>query len=101
MSRRKVGVSILCPGPVHTNIKSSSRNRPGALGGGALQDMDLELSEDGRRLRWMSAREAGDLVVRGIKDGDLYVLTHPEMGPMVEERHRTIEAAFTAAAAEQ
>ena len=101
MEGSKVGVSILCPGPVHTNIKSSSRNRPGALGGGALQDMDLELSEDGRRLRWMSAREAGDLVVRGIKDGDLYVLTHPEMGPMVEERHRTIEAAFKAAAAKQ
>ena len=101
MEGSKVGVSILCPGPVHTNIKTSSRNRPGALGGGALQDMDLELSEDGRRLRWMSAREAGDLVVRAIKGGDLYVLTHPEMGPMVEERHRTIEAAFKSAAAEQ
>jgi len=101
MEGSKVGVSILCPGPVHTNIKTSSRNRPGALGGGALQDMDLELSEDGRRLRWMSAREAGDLVVRAIKGGDLYVLTHPEMGPMVEERHRTIEAAFKSAATEQ
>jgi hypothetical protein len=86
---------------VHTNIKTSSRNRPGALGGGALQDMDLELSEDGRRLRWMSAREAGELVLRAIKAGDLYVLTHPEMGSMVEERHRAIEAAFRRAAKEQ
>jgi hypothetical protein len=41
------------------------------------------------------------MVVRGIKRGDLYVLTHPEMGPMVVERHRAIEAAFEAAAAEQ
>jgi len=97
----KVGVSILCPGPVHTNIKASSRNRPGALGGGALQDMDLEQSEEGRRLRWMSPREVGDLVVRAIKDGDLYVLTHPEMGPMVEQRHRAIEDAFRAAAKAQ
>ena len=97
----KVGVSILCPGPVHTNIKASSRNRPDALAGGALEDMDLEQSEDGRRLRWISAREAGDLVVRAIKGGDLYVLTHPEMGPMVEERHRAIEAAFRTAAKDQ
>ena len=97
----KVGVSILCPGPVHTNIKASSRNRPDALAGGALEDMDLEQSEDGRRLRWISAREAGDLVVRAIKGGDLYVLTHPEMGPMVEERHRAIEAAFRAATKDQ
>ena len=96
-----IGVSILCPGPVHTNIKASSRNRPGALGGGALEDIDLELTEDGRRLRWMSAREAGDLVLKAIKGGDLYVLTHPEMGPMVEERHRAIEAAFAKASKEQ
>jgi NAD(P)-dependent dehydrogenase (short-subunit alcohol dehydrogenase family) len=94
----KVGISILCPGPVHTNIKASSRNRPGALGGGALEDMDLEQSEEGRRLRWMSPLEVGDLVVRAIRGGDLYVLTHPEMGPMVEERHRAIEDAFRTAA---
>ena len=94
----KVGVSILCPGPVHTNIKASSRNRPNALAGGALEDMDLEQSEEGRRLRWITSLEAGRLVAREIKRGGLYVLTHPEMGPMVEERHRAIEAAFKAAA---
>ena len=97
----KVGVSILCPGPVHTNIKASSRNRPGALAGGALADMDLEESEEGRRLRWIGPLDVGRLVVRAIKSGDLYVLTHPEMGPMVEKRHRAIEAAFRAASKAQ
>ena len=28
----KVGVTVLCPGMVHTNIKSSTRNRPGGCG---------------------------------------------------------------------
>ncbi len=97
----KVGVSVICPGPVHTNIKSSSRNRPSALAGGALEDSDLELSEDGRRLRWIDPLDVGRMVVRAIHRGDFYVLTHPEMGTLVEERHRTIEAAFRAAAAEQ
>ncbi len=97
----KVGVSILCPGPVHTNIKASSRNRPGALAVGALADMDLEESEEGRRMRWMDPLDVGRLVVQAIRRGDLYVLTHPEMGPMVEERHRVIEAAFDAAAKDQ
>ena len=95
----KIGVSVLCPGPVHTNIKASTRNRPGDLTG-ALADSDLELSEEGQRLRWLDPIDVGRMVVRAIRRGDLYVITHPEMGPMVEERHRAIEAAFRAAAAE-
>src|SRR6185503_19901284 len=35
-----IGVSVLCPGPVHTNIGASTRNRPGALAG-ALADSDF------------------------------------------------------------
>ena len=94
----KVGVSVLCPGPVHSNIKASTRNRPGDLAGGALADSDLEQSEEGRRLRWLDPVDVGRIVVAAIKGGDLYALTHPEMGSMVEERHRAIEAAFRAAA---
>jgi hypothetical protein len=33
-------------------------------------------------------------VVRAIKHGDLYALTHPEWYPMVERRHQAIAAAF-------
>ena len=49
-------------------------------------------------MHWIEPEEAGDVVVRSILRGDLYGLTHPEMGPRVMERHRRIEAAFMAAA---
>jgi NAD(P)-dependent dehydrogenase (short-subunit alcohol dehydrogenase family) len=93
----KVGVTVLCPGPVRSNIKASSRNRPAALAGGALTDTDLEHDPIAAQMRWMDPDEAGDVVVRAVKRGDLYALTHPEMFPMVEERFSAISAAFKAA----
>lgn len=94
----RVGVSILCPGPVRSNIKTSSRNRPRVLSGGALADSDLEADEVASKMRWLDPDDAGEVVVRAIRHGDLYALTHPEMAAQVEERHRRIEAAFRAAA---
>ncbi len=91
-------MTVLCPGMVHTNIKSSMRNRPGDLAQGALADYDIEQSELGARMRWLDPLEVGEIVVRAIRQGDLYAITHPEQLYEVEERHRRIEAAFKAAA---
>ncbi len=93
-----VGVTVLCPGMVHTNIKSSLRNRPRELTQGALADYDIEQTELGARMRWLDPMEVGRIVVQAIKRGELYAITHPEQVGEVEERHRRIEAAFKAAA---
>lgn len=90
----KVGVTILCPGPVHSNIKASMRNRPPSFAQGGLVDTDLEATEVGARVRWLEPDQVGDIVVRAIQRGDLYAFTHPEMKPNVGDRHRSIEAAF-------
>ena len=92
----RVGVSVLCPGMVHTNIKASTRNRPGDLSG-ALADYDIETSGLGARMRWLNPDEVGRITVRAIRRGDLYAITHPEQVGEVEERHRRLEAAFRAA----
>ncbi len=94
-----VGVSVLCPGTVHTNIGRSSRNRPARLADGALADIDIEL-EDNPVYRWINPEDAGAVVVRAIKRGDLYALTHPDWYPMVEQRHQAIAAAFRQQAAD-
>jgi NAD(P)-dependent dehydrogenase (short-subunit alcohol dehydrogenase family) len=88
-----VGVSVLCPGTVHTNIGMSSRNRPADLPDAGFKDIDIEL-EDNPRYRWIYPADAGAVVVRAIKRGDLYALTHPDWYPMVAERHETIAEAF-------
>ncbi len=95
----RVGVSVLCPGTVHTNIGTSSRNRPADLPDAGFKDVDIEL-EDNPRYRWIYPEAAGAVVVRAIKRGDLYALTHPDWYPLVAERHEAIAAAFREQAAE-
>jgi NAD(P)-dependent dehydrogenase (short-subunit alcohol dehydrogenase family) len=94
----KVGVTVLCPGPVRSNIKASSRNRPAGLAGGALTDTDLEKDPVASQMRWLDADQAGEVVVRAVKRGDLYAFTHPEMGPIAEQRFEAIMEAFRAQA---
>ena len=95
----RVGVSVLCPGTVHTNIGHSSRNRPAGLPDAGFKDIDIEL-EDNPMYRWIYPEEAGAVVVRAIKRGDLYALTHPDWYPRVAKRHEAIAEAFRQQAAE-
>jgi NAD(P)-dependent dehydrogenase (short-subunit alcohol dehydrogenase family) len=47
----KVGATVLCPGTVRTNIRSSSRNRPAHLAGGGLADVNVGREENRPRPR--------------------------------------------------
>ena len=92
----KVGATVLCPGTIHTNIGTSSRNRPDGNDGG-LHDVDIsqEGSEvDMSGVRWMIPIEVGTIVVDCIKSGELYALTHPDWWDMVEPRFVAIASAF-------
>lgn len=89
----RVGASVLCPGTVRTNIATSSRNRPRQHAGGALSDFTIS-QENYRTHRWLSPEDAGLVVVRAIRRGDLYALTHPEWFEAVQRRHDTISDAF-------
>jgi NAD(P)-dependent dehydrogenase (short-subunit alcohol dehydrogenase family) len=92
----KVGATVLCPGTIHTNIATSSRNRPEGSKGN-LRDVDIsqEGSEvDMSGLRWMIPVEVGVIVVDCIKRGELYAITHPEWWDQVEDRFQAIAAAY-------
>jgi NAD(P)-dependent dehydrogenase (short-subunit alcohol dehydrogenase family) len=92
----KVGATVLCPGTIHTNIGTSSRNRPNDTAGG-LHDVDIsqEGSEvDMSGVRWMIPIEVGTIVVDCIRSGELYALTHPDWWDMVEPRFVAIASAF-------
>lgn len=99
----QVGVSVLCPGPVRTNIGSSSRNRPTQLANGNLIDVELEESEHFRDvdIPWVTPEHTGSLVVDAIRNGDLYILTHPELFDFIFSRHDQIAAAVYAAEAKK
>lgn len=94
-----VGVTLLCPGPVRSNIKDSMRNRSADLADRGLVDTDLESSPHGAQMRWLDPEQVGDIVVRAVNNGDLYAFTHPEMAAIPAARHDRIAAAFASAAA--
>jgi NAD(P)-dependent dehydrogenase (short-subunit alcohol dehydrogenase family) len=88
------GVSVLLPGLVNTEIARSERNRPTPATAAPPQ---LDQIPPGRMLE---PAEVGTLVVEGLRRGNLYLVTHPEMLPMVRERHARIERAFEQAGTE-
>ena len=95
LAEQNIGVTVLCPGPVATDLPTSTRNRPGELAGG-LKDVVLEDSEqfEGQVVDWMPPSQAAQVALDAVKRGDLYAITHPDMWPDVKRRHDAIERSF-------
>jgi NAD(P)-dependent dehydrogenase (short-subunit alcohol dehydrogenase family) len=79
-----VGVSVLCPGLVATNLARTTLKV-----GGQVRDPNAPMRSSG-----VSAADVGELVVQAIEQNQAYVLTHPDLWPSVEKRHEAIRAAF-------
>ncbi|MHC3456128.1 SDR family NAD(P)-dependent oxidoreductase [Streptomyces prasinus] len=89
----RVKASVLCPGPVRSNIKDSLRSRPVGDQGG-LFDVDAESEGPMSQMRWMDPLEVGDLVLDTLADGRLYIITHPELKFLVEMRSSALTETF-------
>jgi NAD(P)-dependent dehydrogenase (short-subunit alcohol dehydrogenase family) len=89
-----IGVSVLCPAGVQSEIYASARSRPARFGGPYTRQENhfvADLIKDGLEPDVVGAR-----VVRGILDNEFYLFTHGEPRVWIEERHRRIMAAFEA-----
>ncbi len=89
-----IGVSILCPGAVRTEIWNAGRNRPERFGG------PQQAPEEFRNFlaSGMDPDEVGRLAVQGIRRGDFFILSHPQVRGIVEARYKEMLAAFDAQA---
>jgi NAD(P)-dependent dehydrogenase (short-subunit alcohol dehydrogenase family) len=76
-----IGVSVLCPGFVSTNIADSGRNRPPALAEGADRIRPPEFEQLIRQAiaAGLPASEVAALVLAAIREDRFYVLPHPEL----------------------
>jgi len=89
-----VSVSVLCPAAVNTRIAESDRNRPHAAR--PLTDREhafLANRKDAVRkaiAEGISPAVVAEQVLAAIRHRRLYVLTHPEINPIIEERLRNI-----------
>ena len=89
-----IGVSVLCPMIVDTQINANSeRLRPAALGGtGAVTPPPPNQPSMAGSV--ISTEEVARRVVRGIERGDLYILTHPEQREFLRRRAERLDAVF-------
>lgn len=94
--QENIGVSAYCPGPTHSNIASSVAHRPREYGPSGYAAPGPEATAFQRTQPYMSAEEAGERVLEGVRRGDLFILTHPEFKDGVVQRHRAIEDSFPA-----
>ena len=94
-----IGVSVLCPGVVNTNIFTASRNRPSSLP--ATQEMNFERTDtDSEAVESEVMRNilepdvVGDMVLHAIQNDQFYIFTHPDFAQIVQARTNEIEDAF-------
>jgi NAD(P)-dependent dehydrogenase (short-subunit alcohol dehydrogenase family) len=88
-----VMVSVLLPGPTETRIATSTRNRDASTASG-LADLDLrdtEIFPGG--IPWKTPQQIGDIVVAGLRSGELYLFTHPQLSSPIFDRFDRIRAA--------
>jgi NAD(P)-dependent dehydrogenase (short-subunit alcohol dehydrogenase family) len=96
-----IGVSVLCPGFVRTRIHESGRARQDKYGGVGDVDPGVAATREEAAQNVLSGIDpdiVGNRVLEAVKNGELYIFTHPAMRAYVEGRFQTILAAFDAAA---
>jgi NAD(P)-dependent dehydrogenase (short-subunit alcohol dehydrogenase family) len=89
-----IGVSVLCPMIVDTQINANSeRLRPTALGGTG-KAAPPAANQPPMAGGVIAPEEVAQRVMRGIERGDLYILTHPEQRDLLRRRAERLDAMF-------
>jgi NADP-dependent 3-hydroxy acid dehydrogenase YdfG len=86
--------SVFCPGAVQSNISTCSTRRPAELAetGYSAADKPRQANASFAQL-FMTKEEAGERVLRGILDDDLYILSHSEFRAGLHDRTEAMRAA--------
>jgi NAD(P)-dependent dehydrogenase (short-subunit alcohol dehydrogenase family) len=94
LAPRNIGVSVLCPGFIRTNIMGALRNLPGRFAG--AETFTLTGGEAGleRINTGIDPLYVGDLVREGIENDWPYIFTDAEFEPIIEARFANIKAGF-------
>ncbi len=88
-----IGVSVLCPAQVDTNIVSAGRNRPAIFGG--PEEPSAVAKQVGVGIaQGVKPDFVGKLVVHAVKENNPFILTHPDVQTDIENRLNAIRRAF-------
>ena len=94
LQHTSIGVSVFCPALVHTTLDQSGRRRPARFGG-PREPKPISGAQTATSLMpAVSTDEAGDRVVHGISENELFLFTHPEVRAWLEQRHGRLMGGF-------
>jgi NAD(P)-dependent dehydrogenase (short-subunit alcohol dehydrogenase family) len=94
----RIGASAFCPGFVTTRIGEVDRNRTGAFAGTktegarAPRPTNQPARPAGAPFIGMDPIEAGRRVLQAVRNNELFIVSHVEFGPGIQERNEAIMA---------
>lgn len=94
LAPENIGVSVLCPGFVRTRISESARTRQAKYGETDTPAGDEPSAASKLVAAGIDPDVVGACVLEAVKENDLYIFTHPDMAPAVEQRFERIMQAF-------
>ena len=89
-----VGVSVLCPGPIATNIARGARNRPDHMGGPQIRATDEATLAERLATTGLDPKKVGERVVDAIRAKTFYAFVSAVPADVIKARHRRIEEAL-------
>jgi NAD(P)-dependent dehydrogenase (short-subunit alcohol dehydrogenase family) len=94
--RHNIGVSVLCPLRVDTNIGTSERNRTADFGGAAASPRQQPETSSNIVMAGevMKPEDVATVVVEAILANRLYILPHDESRDLIRRRFQRIDATF-------
>lgn len=90
-----VGVSVLCPGPVNTNIPRGARNRPDHMGGPQVRASQEAALAERLANTGVDPKTVGERVVDAIRTKTFYAFVSAVPADVIRARHRRIEDALS------
>jgi NAD(P)-dependent dehydrogenase (short-subunit alcohol dehydrogenase family) len=89
-----IGVSVLCPGPVKSELFESTLavrpHRLAATGSVPIVQPGVAREQTPIFVTAPGGDEVGERVLQGILRNDLYIMTHPEIRPVLEARAQAL-----------
>ena len=89
-----IGVSVLCPGPINTNIARGARNRPDHMGGPQIRASDEAVLAERLATTGLDPKTVGERVVDAIRTKTFYAFVGAVPADVIRGRHRRIEEAL-------
>jgi NAD(P)-dependent dehydrogenase (short-subunit alcohol dehydrogenase family) len=89
-----VSVSVLCPGPIATNIARGARNRPDHMGGPQIRANDEATLAERLATTGLDPTKVGERVLDAIRTKTFYAFVSAVPADVIKARHRRIEEAL-------